>query len=290
MKNLIKKIKNIKKETIYSMFYISYFMIIISDIFNDIVYLKNILNIIDIMVVIILVFIVFYGIIFKKIRFDQKNILLSIFFFITIVLVFTTKEKSILKLSLLLLASYDIDFNDFIEKDLFIRISLVVIIMCLFFLGLTTNGVLEVRNGFIRNSFGLGHPNSFAYYLSIICLDYFYISYINKEKMIKPIIFSILIIVFNIFFVGSRTNIILVLLFISLFLFFRNIKFENTITNNLIKRTFLIFLIFSICLAYFYRDNSVFFVLDKVLSKRISLASYYLNNYSIKYENYFVKK
>ncbi len=277
MKELSKKINNLslKNISVSILFYIAYFFIIMSDIFNSISAFENVLNIIDVISVGILMVVIISN---KKV--GKNEILLWLFLIIVAISALKSNDRSLLKLPFLLLAFKNINFNKFIKLDMFFRLILITVLMLFNIAGITDNGILEVRDGFVRNSFGLGHPNSFAFYIVMICLDYFYINSIKKENsIIKPLLLVIIAIAFIFFFVGSRTNIIILILIYIVFLLKNKIKFGE---KNIIIYSFGICMLGSILCAYLYDPNNSFFVsLDNILSRRLYLANYFVNKYPL---------
>lgn len=254
------------------LFYIAYFLIIASDIFDNISIFKNVLIIVDIVSVLLLSIVILV-----KRKIDIKMFVFLILVFISAII---SDDRSLVKLPFLLMAFNGIEFNEFIKKDFIFRIILVCILFLFNGLGITDNGILEIRNGFVRNSFGLGHPNSFAFYLTIISLDYYYIeSKKNNPNILRPFLFSLLMIFFIFLFVGSRTNILIISLFSILFLARNKITLKS---SSFFSYAFGICMILSVILAYIYNpNNNVLSVLDNILSRRLYLSNYFLNNYNI---------
>lgn len=277
MKDLSKKINSLslKNISVSLLFYIAYFLIIMSDIFNSISAFENVLNIIDVISIGILMVVIISN---KKV--GKNEILLWSFLVIAAISALESNDRSLLKLPFLLLAFKNINFNKFINLDMFFRVILIIVLMLFNIAGITDNGILEVRGGFVRNSFGLGHPNSFAFYIVMICLDYFYINSIKEENsIIKPLLLVIFAITFIFFFVGSRTNIIILMLIYIVFLLKNKIRFGE---KNIIIYSFGICMLVSILCAYLYDSNNNFFVsFDNILSRRLYLSNYFVNKYPL---------
>lgn len=262
-------------------FYVSYFLMIFSDVFDNVSYLKNILNIFDILSVVLLFFILIKKIYDEKKSFLLDNNLTIIFGLVSIVVSIVSKNFSLLKLSFLILTFSCIDFDDFIKKDFILRGSLVISIMTMYFLNLVDIGIVEYRNGLMRNAFGMGHPNSFAFYLSILCLDLHYIYFMNHKKIsVKPFIFSIILMGFNYLFVGARTNLILIIMIDFVFVLIRYIEVP-TIMAKIMQHSFLIVSLVSIILGYLYVDNKIWNILNSLLSNRLYLSKMFLMNLPI---------
>ncbi|MCI8482539.1 MAG: hypothetical protein HFJ27_05805 [Clostridia bacterium] len=272
----MKKLNNI-------LFYIAYFLIIFSDIFDNISALRSFLIFIDVFLIVLLI-IEFIRKTYLKKTYSKKNLFFIFsFLIITIVTAMISNNRALIKLPILILAFKGIEFDDFIKKDFYMRSFLIIGIMILSFLGLTDNTVLETRNGFERNSFGVGHPNSFAMHLTVLCIDYFYIECLKKKtNILKPITLAIIFICFIYFFVGSRTNIIFIGLISIGFICRKKVKFNSKCSKRLVLSAFLVFLIISLVMAYLYSsENNIMSKLDEMLSRRLYLSNYFVNNYQI---------
>lgn len=273
-----------KEKTLNLIFFCAYFLTIVSDIFNNVIFLESVLVIVDIVSIFLLVVVIFDKVIYRKVYTYKELIGLLILLVFIMYSAFKSDNRALLKLPFLLIAFKGIDFNNFIKKDFYFRIVLVGTLLFMYSLGLTNNGVLEIRNGFIRNSFGTGHPNEIAFYLTMICLDYYYIESLKeKAKMGKPILLSIAVCILIFLFMGSRTNILLISMLSIIFLLRNKIKIwlNNKIFINIISNLFLICLIVTLLLTYFYKsDNSIMSSLNKILSNRIFISNLYIDAYT----------
>lgn len=265
------------------LFYIAYFLVIFSDIFDNVSALKTFLIFVDVLLVLLLCVDFLRKFYLKRTYSKSKLALLFGFLIVVIITALVSNNRALLKLPVLLLAFTGIEFDDFIKKDFYMRSLLIIVIMTLSLLGLTDNTVLEIRNGFARNSFGLGHPNSFAIYIAIVCIDYYYIETLkSKPNILKPIGVAIILSCFIHFFVGSRTNIILIALISLAFIFRNKIKLTSKCTKKIASNAFFILLILSILMAFLYNStNPIMSGLDKILSRRLYLSNYFVDRYGI---------
>lgn len=263
------------------LFFISYFLIVFSDVFDNISYLQNYLILIDMLSIFLLIIIIGRFWYLEKKSFLRKNSILILFLIVSIICAYFSTNRFLLKLTFLLLASVNLDFDIFIRNDLKIRLVLVLSIMFLYFIGKTDIGIVEYRNGLMRNAFGMGHPNSFAFYLTMICVDIYYLDYTKNIKSSNfTFIIASLVLIFNYLFLGSRTNIILLLGITLIFLFNKYLKGLESI-KKLLLHSFTIGLILSLFLGYTYTDNVFYNFLNKLLSNRVFLSNTFLNRYNI---------
>lgn len=268
-----------KQQIVAILFYIAYFFILLSDMFVKVKSISNFLSYFDYFSILILIFVF----IMQSKKYSYKSLIFTVFLIgISIWSSIISKDKTILKLVLLLINFKDIDFDKFIKKDFIFKSILIIAVIILYYLGMTNN-VMVYREGIFRNAFGFSHPNLFAAYLMILCFDLFYI---NRNKSFKiPIIFSILISFFIYKYVDSRTTLIIILLAIFLIVT-RKIIIEKVCNNKIIsfifKNLFLIFLIVSIFSAYKYdASNEMWSAVNKIFSGRLRLNYYFLSNYNI---------
>ncbi len=270
-----------RKKLMAWLFYISYFLIMVSDSFTQVRRMNMYLNYIDYLAVAIL------GIVFliqsKKYRLKQI-VFISLFILMTIVTMFISKDKNILKLVLLILAFKDLDFDRFIKKDFYFKISIIILLAILYFLGLTDNN-LVYREGILRNSFGFKHPNNLGLYLMMICLDYYYMH--KNNSIIKPVLLSIIVCLLIYKFIDSRTTFIVIIgatILIIINKILKNRVVNNRIVKFVSKNLFLILLIVSIVFVYLYQRGINFtYTLNRLLTGRIYLNSLFLSQYPINF-------
>lgn len=269
----MKKLNNI--------FYFSYFLIIFSDMYNDVSYLKNILQFFDIISLSMIAGYIVINFIYNK-KIKIKYFLYIIFLIFVLVSSFVANDRSLIKLAFLLMAMETIDFNQLIKKDLKIRSFLLLVLMILCVVGIVDAEVIEFRNGLPRYNFGMAHPNSFAFELTIIYFDYLYLKSLKTKKIdLMAFLLAVTFIIFIYLFVGSRTNMLVIMLILIGYVFKQKLNLKNKIFNLILQNSFLIFLILSIICSYFY-PNDLLLKLDGLFSRRLYLANYYINTYGLK--------
>lgn len=258
-------------------FYLSFFFFLISDMFSQIKFISNYLNYFDILAVLLLC----VCFIIQNKNYDTKKFLkLITLIMLSIVTYYFSNDKCILKLVLLIVASKNIKFDEFIKKDFQLKIILTIIVVIAFFLGITNN-VFVYRNGILRNSFGFIHPNRLGLYLMMICLDYYYI--MRKKNILKPLILSLIISVLLFLFVDSRTSLVIIIL-CTIFAITNkiingkilNLKLVKFISKNL----FIILSLIVLLLSFKYNVNDdLSYNINKLISGRLYLNQYFLLNY-----------
>ena len=268
------------------LFFIGYGLIIFSDMYNCIPWLQSVLTIIDVVAVLALVASFTIGFWSGKIKMSMSAIVgMSIFSALVAVTAMSSDTRTLLKLPFLFLAFSNVKFCKTVDFDLKCRSILLLLIFVLSLAGLNGNTVLEYRGGLMRNSFGVGHPNSFAFELSVICADLFYLTCWGKEtkrKKIVPIIVSLVFLVFNYFFVGSRTNIILTTMLLVVYVFKDKVRIRSGIVKFLLKNMFLICLLISFVGVLVFRlDLPISHMLNTALSRRLEYESFAFSRYGV---------
>lgn len=269
------------KIKIDNLFFIGLFLLELSTIFVNVVFLQNYLNKIKLISIFLLTFCSFIKIF--TIRANRKSwlFLLSLLA-IGFISYFVTSRFLILELILIIVASLNIDFEDIICGNLKINLFLFVTLVLLYFIGATNGMIIHRETGLLRYSFGFYHPNLFSMYLVIMYFQYIYINRqnINLGKILIGVLITIIISVFA----DSKTACFILILFLS-FILLKNISFK-IVSNRLIyflsKNGFLILTIICIIITMlFISNNSMAYKLNELFSSRIYIQSLYLQEYSI---------
>lgn len=267
-------------KSINKLFYISYALVVISDIFNSVPALHNILNVLDVSIIFFLIFIYAQKVISKKTYPTKYQFLLLSFSVFVAISAFLSDNRALLKLPFLLLAGYEINFTKLIKTDFAVRTVSLLSIVFLSTIGFANQTTFDIRSdGFIRNSFGMDHPNTFAFCLAILCADYFYLSSIKHKKIsFTPIIFAISTIIFNLLYIDSRTSIFITALLTISYVLHKKIKFKLRAIKPLIKNFFIICLGLSVFATLWYNSlNPTAEALDLLFSRRLFISQMHLN-------------
>ncbi|MCI8347218.1 MAG: hypothetical protein HFJ12_04650 [Bacilli bacterium] len=268
-----------KKKLLSWLFYSAYFFIVLADMFTQVKFINHYLGYLE-YISIALLFTVF---LIQSKNYKVKSLLLSLLLVaLSLITCYYSKDKNMLKLVILILTFKDINFEDFIKKDLTFKFILVLFVILCYFLNFTDN-ILVYREGILRNSFGFSHPNKLGLYLMMMCMDLFYIK--RNKSLVFPNIFSFIICLFIYLFVDSRTNLIVIFLCIVVIFinkFFKNKLIGNKMSEFLSKNLFIFLTILSFVISYkFSFHNHILAKLNHMLSNRLFLNHYFLNTYSL---------
>ena len=261
------------------LFYLSYFLMMMGYTFTQVEIINNYLKYIEYLSVVIL-FIVFL-MQSKNYTYKQLIVILCILV-LSIVNFVVSSEKNLLKLVLLVLTFKDLKFDDFIKKDYYLKITLVLSIVFLYFMGFTEANQYY-RDGVLRGTFGFKHPNILGLYLMMICLDYYYIN--RNKSFARPLIVSVIIAIIIFKYIDSRTtSILLICTSITIIInkLFNNHVVKNWITKFIVKNLYLILIILSVILTELYSSNTDFAKnINILLSGRLYFNDLFLSEYNI---------
>lgn len=267
-----------KKNNIHdNIFFVCYFMLLFSVIFDRVIFLNEFLKYFEYIPVLILFLSYITDLKFYKKKFF-KFIVISFFIIISTII---TKNLVLLKLVLLLLGSKSIDFNKIVKFDCCIRSIFVICVVILHYMGMT-NDYLTLRDNILRNSMGFSHPNIFALNILIINMGMLYLSK-DKFKLINLLLNLISIVIIN-NYTYSRTSLyILVFIMIGYYvnLLFK-LEIKNKIIKIIVKNSFLIFTLLTfICLVLYNNNLEIGLKIDNFLSTRIYCISKILSEYHV---------
>lgn len=268
-------------------FFVGYALIIFSDMYNYIPWLQSILTIVDVVAVLALTVSFLVGAFSGTIRMSWFAIVgMSIFTALVAVTAISSDIRTLLKLPFLFLAFMNVKFDRVISFDLKCRLLLTLVIMALSIAGLNGDTILEYRNGLMRNSFGTGHPNVIAFEWSVICADLFYLVGYKKTKKVNAqmaILFAIGIFIFNFFLIGSRTNLIFIVLLTIVFMARNRLKVKSNVWKIILRNIFVLCFLISFLGVILYRlDLPASHILDRILSRRLEYESYAMGVYGVK--------
>lgn len=261
------------------LFIIAYILFQISWIFEEVEIIGQIKSYITRAVVILL----FFSILLKK--YTKKELIVSFFVLVlTFIITYVSKSTVLLVNVMFILAFKNIDFKEFVKFDIILKLSLISILIVLYFCGFTSEGLIYRNSNEIRYSFGFQHPNLLGAYILAICTELVYLNYEKIKKRHYIFLIIILIIVNEV--VDSRSAEI-GLIFLGIFTFLSKIKKNNFIKARIIKDFFLylpiIMTVISFVLAISYKYQSKFIIyIDQISSTRINCMYDFLNNYEIK--------
>lgn len=261
-------------------FSIGFFMLQISSIWVNVVFLKSYLTILYRLSIVLIA----VGAGFKLSGLNLKFIHWFICFVlicISIVSYYLTSDSIILQFVLIFICCINVDFNKVVKTDLFIKKIVLVFLLVFYFLGMTDE-IEVMRNGTVRKSFGFFHPNTFSMFVTMMFFEYIYL---NKDKItILKGLFGLGLAIFISIVSDSRTSLLCILIFLSLLIFkkYSNTIFKNYVVSFIVKNLYLIITIFTLVFTILYNDTNSFIVyIDKLFSRRIYIQNIFYNEYSI---------
>ncbi len=271
-----------KSNTSDFLFFIGWFLFMSSYTLlreSELMYLIDTSNIYKILKVI------FVSIFCVKIAFiDKYNLKTLLLYFFVIGISFIGSQlvdSDIIFFTLLIaFSARNVNFDKFVKFDLMIRITMVLLIMLLCYLGILPNFTRLINSSF-KQSLGFSHPNILGLNIITILLEYMYL---NKRVNIVFIIINISALLFLNYACNSRTSIYAYVFILFLYVFIKNK--EKVFNFKLIKLIicFLpaIMLLTSFALVKGYQQgNEIIHKIDELVTTRISSASNFYNEYGI---------
>lgn len=211
---------------------------------------------------------------FKHIELFRIFLFLVLFFLISV----NTKEYSLFKLMLFLLAFKRVDFQLCIKYDVWLRLTLILVIYFLYSIGILQDVTGARGETTIRHSFGFTNPNALALAVSIFCMEFMYVYNKNYIKTKCVFIFIVMFIATSV--TDSRTSLYSVVFFMILFL-------VNTYMPILVQNKFFLRgvqfapILLSVMIIYMvqaYSENpssNTSVMYDELLSGRLDIAAAY---------------
>src|SRR5699024_3372841 len=188
---------------------------------------------------------------------------------------------------LFVIGSYKIDFNKIIKIYIYTVGLILVISIFSSSLGLITNSKVT-RDGVLRQAFGYKYPTAFVNILNTVFMAELYY-YFNEKKakligiLLRDILYLIVAIVtLKLSDTRADSTITLILIPVSLFIYYRSSKKYNKLMSKLIELSFFIFGFFTYFVVTKFINNPsqpFFDKLDIILSRRLSLTAYDVQQY-----------
>lgn len=207
-------------------------------------------------------------------------ILVSLLLILSIALSSISQRSDVFLMILLALAFRDVNFDEFLARDLIIRLLITAWIVIKFFKTSQVNADYLINE---RQDFGFGHPNSLGMMLTMIGIELMTITRKSKVHFLSYIV-SIGLLAVNFYLCKSRTSLLILAAAIICFFLLAikanllKFRFFQFLSRNL----FIILTILCFGLVYTYKSGSnLGLTLDTLFSSRLSLASHYLDLYKI---------
>lgn len=204
-------------------------------------------------------------------------VLIAIMFISILINFFTTKNKRIIFLILVLLASYKTDYNKIIKTTMKLQIILTSILVLLSILGVTQNFIVPRKDkGLLRYSLGFVYTTNLAQMIVFSSILYLYTEKLNVK--IKDLFVIQTLNVFTYFITNSRTEFIMlevILLITFIWKLLAKVKkgsiIEKTkkIYSSIFSHTFFIYPFISLIIVMCYPLGGIWNKFNVILSNRL---------------------
>lgn len=258
------------------LFYLSYTLMVVYFMCGQVKILFDIKNYIYFMIPILLVLLI----IFQSKTYSFKSILLMVCSIFVFFISYRISRNSLIFISLLfILASKNVDIEDFIKYDFKLKLFLLVSVIILYFLGFT-NVILKSRiDGTIRYALGFGHANVLGVILFTLCSDLAFLHY--KKIKFKEYLFFLISFLICTFVCDSRAAQFGILILFILLIFLPKVE-KILLVNKIIPFLPIILMGLSYLGAILFNGRSDFILkLNDLTSTRIKCTSDFLNYYGV---------
>lgn len=270
--------KQTKNKTITYLFYFAYMFLLWYSMAGHIFILQPIFKYTNYVSMAILSFLI----IAQAIHYTKKEFLISTILIIySFLFYYRTKDASLLKIVLVIMAMKNVDFGKCILLDFKARILGIIGVYTLMKLGYVTDK-LSYFDGTWRHSLGFTNPNTLGMHIMILVFE---ILYFNKEKVsIWKLTVSFFILFAINYYAGCRTiNLLMIIscIIFTIYKYFPNILNKKIIKSGIINSP-IIFFIITFIFFYLYKINlPLGETVNNLLSNRLMNIVTYSQYYSI---------
>ena len=273
-----------KKNSIYNFFfYLCYILLIVNSTCNKIKYFDIIIKYNKYIIPIIL----FFVIILQAKKYSKKSIVRIIgIVSIGLISYYITKSNDIFLTFLLIICAKNIEIDDFIKKDVIVKLCIIFFVIICYKLGLAENSIMYREDGFLRSSLGFSHPNRLGMLIFSINCGVMYLHHGKYNwKDLVLIIVSLLICIKVCDSRSSQIGIVALTLITITTKFFKDKK----IYKNILTTLPIILTIISIVSAFLYsKGYSFIYTINEIVSNRILYCYKFIEYYGINlFGNYF---
>lgn len=284
---------NVLKKNTNVIFYISYFILILTDMMKCLPILEKyskilILGSYGLMCIYIGLKVLFIGIKKLKEEIDLKKCGIFVFAFCWFAIGYVfSKDTTFIRLAFLIVCMYFIEFNKFVKFDIGLKVIILFTTIILNRFGIIPENIVYREDTITkRYSLGFTNPNVLALYLTTIMFEIFYILKDKYKILTTP--FFIGIIIFINYVTNTRTS-ILVLSAVLVFAILYSINkktfakiFENKFVKILIYALPIILTVITIIGTILNNiDSSKVVVINKLFSNRLKLYAIFLDKFNI---------
>lgn len=192
-----------------------------------------------------------------------------------------------LKLCLLLYAMRYYTFTNCVKLDFWTKLTVLLIVVCCYLLGLTNGDVITRSDGTLRYGFGFTHPNTFALISSMLVIDRYYLDYKAKKRKILNIILAIIVALINFFFVDSRSALLLLIVMSIIYMAPQKLVLsiaKNRSMKKIFCNIFILYFFTILCLLLAFNFKWLFgYKINEAFSGRIYLYNMYLSNVNLSF-------
>lgn len=284
---------NVLKKNTNVIFYISYFILILTDMMKCLPILEKYSKILvlvsyGLMCIYIGLKVLFIGIKKLKEEIDLKKCgIFALAFCWFAIGYFFSKDTTFIRLAFLIVCMYFIEFNKFVKFDISLKVIILFTTIILNRFGIIPENIGYREDAITkRYSLGFTHPNLLSLYLTTIMFEIFYILKDKYKILTTP--FFIGIIIFINYITNTRTSMIIlstVLVFAILYSINKKIFdkiFENKFVKILIYALPIILTAITIiCTVLNNIDPNKVIVIDKLFSNRLKWYSVFLEKFNI---------
>lgn len=227
--------------------------------------------------VILLLFVVFLC---SAKKFTFKEVFLKIaLILLSLITALVSKDYAMLYLAIFISTAKNLDFPKLIKVDLITKTVMLHLVGILYRLGMTEQVIMNAKNGGSIYAFGFGNPNTFSVYVFSICADLIFLNHRRKSKFIY--LAAIMAAVFIDIFCDSRSSVICILL-MTVVSAFSLIRPNKKYLKMILTAVPIICFVLTLLLVWLYNTQVPFALsLNTYLSKRIALASAFLDGYGV---------
>lgn len=197
------------KKKISALYFAAFFILQFSSIFIAVKAIQPYLNFIKILgLLLLLIYILIAN---RKTTTFRSMACFTLASIAIIICSYITDSYYLISSLLLIYGGRTINFEKLLRNDIKIKVLFTAILLLLSLLGLTPNKVFARDNGIIRSTFGFIHPNTFAFYIAIILIEWLYINRKETKKKVIGTLIGLIMTIFLMKYVDSRSSELLIL-------------------------------------------------------------------------------
>lgn len=285
----MKKIENKINDLGELLFFLAYFIYLVTSILNASFYAQYISITLGKLIMIFIILIILVKEVFYTKSNNKEIVFLAMCIFLSLIIAIHTNGYTMFPLFALIYGSRRISFKKIAKFTVYVSTALLLFIVFSAKLGIIQNYV-STSNNRVREYLGFRYslyPSMLWFNINALIL------YLIRKKGVYKYIILILISFIIFKCTNSRLSFYISLLLITLVFIFKNTKIDLSKMNVLLKLVSLSFVIFSflslVIIFTYNKDNKIMNYIDIKFEHRISLGKRSLNEYPINLFGYDVK-